>query len=128
MRPNLPPRNRLARRGNSCDFCGAAFVARFYACTNFEWDGRPVFPRPSTTGHWSSCDECARLIDTARWSLLHKRVMREVRKREGLTTTEFEYLSADLRLLHGAIRQHVLLGDSMTVWQSRYERVAEGAA
>jgi hypothetical protein len=128
MRPNLPPRNRVARGGNSCDFCGAAFVARFYACRNFEWDGRPVFTRPSTSGRWAACDECARLIDADSWSRLHRRVMREVRKRKGLTVVELDYLHTDLRLLYAAVKQNIVSGESLTVWQSRYERVAEGAA
>lgn len=121
----MRPLNRLARGGNHCDFCGANYVARLYACRNFEWGGRPVFTRPETLGRWAACSECAHLVEAIKWGRLHVRVMQEVARRKGITPVELALLAADLRLLHAAIREHMVAGEALTIFQPHYRRYTE---
>lgn len=97
-RPDARLKHRLPRGGNRCDFCGDSNVLGLYACHNFDWQGRPVFERPS--GRWAACFPCCTLIDAGKWSRLVSRVMREVAKRKGTTEDELKTLRKDLRGLY----------------------------
>jgi hypothetical protein len=123
MRPTNPCQNRLPRGGNRCDFCACHFVYKLYASRNFEWNLRPVFSRPRLRGYWFACTACAACVDDRDWSRLVRRVMREVRKRQGVTRQELTFLRRDLVLMYGALSVHLIPGQVMTVYQPHYRQV-----
>jgi hypothetical protein len=123
MRPQaeLGPKNRLPRGGNYCDFCGRLFVAKLYACNNFDWHGRPIFNTRS--GRWAACEDCVCCIDIGAWETLVSHVMSSVHKRTGISRADLKALREDLRLLYLAVKLNLVPGEALTVQQPHYARL-----
>jgi hypothetical protein len=123
MRPQFSVKNRLPRGGNRCDFCACHFVYKLYACHNFEWNARAIFDRPKTAGRWGACETCADRIEDKDWGGLARRVMREVKRRAGVTPRELAFLRRDLVLMYGALSVNLIPGQVLTVYQPHYRKV-----
>ena len=122
--PRMLLKNRLPRGGNRCDFCACHFVYKLYACQNFEWNQRPVFSRPRIYGRWGACEQCFPFVEARDWDGLTSRVMKQVKKRAGLTEDGLVYLRRDLRLMYGTLEKNILPGLTLTVYQPHYTRVS----
>lgn len=109
----LRPSHRLPRGGDRCDFCGSPDVQSLYACSNFEWEGRPIFRHEP--GRWAACWMCSKQIEVQQWGQLNRRVMREVEKRQGITGPVLEELRLSLRVLHALFAEHVIEGEALKV-------------
>lgn len=108
QRPDTGIRHRLPRGGNVCDFCGANDVIKLFACHNFQCGERNIFSRDA--GHWACCHLCSRLVTAKDWTGLTKRVMREVRKREGVDKKEFVFLRKQIAGMHADLEKHLIPG------------------
>jgi hypothetical protein len=115
-----PTSHRLPRGGNRCDFCSSLEVSSLYACSNFDWEGKPVFQEPS--GRWAACWLCSGYIDEQRWGQITRRVMREVAKRSGITPAQLEDLRASLKVLHALFAKHVVRGEELKIHNPRVRR------
>jgi hypothetical protein len=64
------------------------------------------------------------MIDDRDWARLARRVMREVKRRDGVTALEIRHLRRDLMLLYGALQTHLIPNMTLTVHQPHYRRVS----
>jgi hypothetical protein len=93
--------------GEHCDFCCASPVSKLYKCANFEFCGHAVFASDAG-GSWVACEECAELVDQAKWGTLTARAMQEFAKRQHVSRHELSSLWAQFTEIHRLFEEHML--------------------
>ena len=117
-RPQL--RHRLPRGGDCCDFCGIQDVHSLHSCANFIWEDKPVFQ--ADHGRWTACWQCSEYVDSQKWGLLTRRVMRAISKRKGVTGADLDALRSSVKKLHALFAQHVVQGEALKVHRPHLRR------
>jgi len=115
------PRHRLPRGGNRCDFCGGQDIHSLHSCSNFDWEGKPVFQQD--TGRWAACWMCSGYIEKERRGQLTRRTLWQVSKRQGISANELKILRESLKELHTLFASHVVQGEALKIHEPHVRRV-----
>jgi hypothetical protein len=90
-----------------CDFCTAEPIHKLYACRNFMWLKRAMFPHESI-GPWAACEICAGLVDAGRWIELTERALQQFKKTHGYSREEEQYFREQFRELHELFKDNMV--------------------
>jgi hypothetical protein len=92
---------------NACDFCASTLIHETYRVKNFEVKGIPVFS--SDEGTWNTCENCAELVDAAKWSALTERSFQKFMSRYGSPRHSGPSIRARFREMVKRFSEHLLL-------------------
>lgn len=99
----------VPRGGDTCDFCTASPVAKFYSCRNFNINGMPVFS--GTVGTWAACQKCSSMVESKRWSSLAARAVLRFIKRNKVAQRDIPGLWIQFTQVCHGFSEHVIAED-----------------